>query len=91
METEVVTISPAASIRELVDVLRRFAISGVPVVDEDRRVVGTVSTTDLIWRGHWFAPGSGYLEEDRGARGLDEGKVHDVMTPRSEVVIHSCS
>ena len=77
-----VTISPFASIRELVDVLRRYSISGVPVVDGDRRIVGTVSTTDLMWRGHWFAPGNaGYLEEDRGARGLDEGKVQDVMTP----------
>lgn len=76
MEREVVTISPSASIRELVDLLRRRAISGVPVVDEADRVVGTVSVTDLMWRGQWFT-----ADEDRAAMRLDEATVRDVMTP----------
>jgi CBS domain-containing protein len=48
MQTQVVTISSAAS---LLDAHRLFAeeeIGGAPVVDDDGRVVGVVSATDLV-------------------------------------------
>jgi len=82
MERKVVAVSPSASVRELVDLLRRHGISGVPVVDEDGHAVGTVSVTDLLWRGQWFAPdGAALPDADPDARGLDEASVRDVMTP----------
>lgn len=47
MSTDVVTVGPQTSLRELVGVLRDEKVSGVPVV-EGGRVVGVVSATDLL-------------------------------------------
>jgi CBS domain-containing protein len=48
MQTEVVTVGPGITVRELADVLAKHKISGVPVVDEQRRVLGMVSEADII-------------------------------------------
>ena len=82
MRQPVVTVSPTASLRELVSLLRRAGVSGVPVVDMHRTVVGTVSVTDLLWLSDRLAG----AEEDSGdagqaARSLDQTIVRDVMTP----------
>ena len=81
MRRDVVTVSPATTVRELVDLLRRHGISGAPVVDQARRVVGMVSETDLMWLADWFAeePGS-YGVRSRAAEHLDQKTVGDVMT-----------
>ena len=84
MRRDVVTVSPATTVRELVDLLRRHGISGAPVVDQARRVVGMVSETDLMWLADWFAeePGS-HGVRSRAAEHLehvDEKTVGDVMT-----------
>jgi CBS-domain-containing membrane protein len=80
MREEVVTVSPSDSIRKLTQTLRRHGVSGVPVVEGDRRVVGTVSVSDLMWLSEWFAEG-GRANETGVAEHLDEKKVRDVMTP----------
>lgn len=48
MKTEVITVTPETSIRELADVLAKHKISGVPVVDGEGAVVGMVSDSDVI-------------------------------------------
>ncbi|MFE1907789.1 CBS domain-containing protein [Streptomyces gardneri] len=48
MTDDVVTAVPAASFREVAKLLAEHDISGVPVVDEDDRVVGVVSGSDLL-------------------------------------------
>jgi CBS-domain-containing membrane protein len=48
MTAAVVSVEPAASYRSLVDLLIGHRFSAVPVVDEDRRVVGVVSEADLL-------------------------------------------
>jgi CBS domain-containing protein len=48
MKTEVITVAPDTSVRELADTLAEHKISGVPVVDSERRVVGMVSDSDVI-------------------------------------------
>lgn len=48
MTTEVVTVSPEMSIRELATVFARSAISGAPVVDGGGRLVGIVTEGDII-------------------------------------------
>jgi CBS domain-containing protein len=48
MQPNVITIGPEATIRELADLLATHKISGVPVVDDERRVIGMVSEADLI-------------------------------------------
>lgn len=81
MRRDVVTVSPSTTVRELVDLLRRHGISGAPVVDQARRVVGMVSETDLMWLADWFAE----RPESNGTQGpaaehLDEKTVGEIMT-----------
>lgn len=48
MATDVVTIARTATVRELVDIMSTREISGLPVIDETRKVVGVVSQTDVV-------------------------------------------
>ena len=48
MTTEAVTATPATPFRELVELLEQRRISALPVIDEERRVVGIVSEADLL-------------------------------------------
>ncbi len=48
MQTNVVTVRSDASVQELAELLARKKISGVPVVDDENRVVGVVSEGDLV-------------------------------------------
>jgi CBS domain-containing protein len=48
MQTDVITVGPATTVRELADILAEHKISGVPVVDGERRVLGMVSEADVI-------------------------------------------
>jgi CBS domain-containing protein len=50
MTREPVVIAPATTIRELARLLEENEISGMPVVDEEGRLVGVVSKTDLMRR-----------------------------------------
>lgn len=50
MTAEPVCVSPATTIRELARVFEDHEISGAPVVDQQGRLVGVVSKTDLIRR-----------------------------------------
>jgi CBS domain-containing protein len=48
MTRKVITIDPAAAVKELAKVLSRSRISGVPVVDKKGKVLGVVSEADII-------------------------------------------
>ncbi|MBC7293004.1 MAG: CBS domain-containing protein [Thermoleophilia bacterium] len=48
MQSEVITVGPDTTVRELADILAKYKISGVPVVDPDGRVLGMVSEADII-------------------------------------------
>lgn len=48
MTTTVVTVSPDATMKEAAALLLRHRVSGVPVVDDDRRVLGVLSEFDLL-------------------------------------------
>ena len=48
MQTEVVTVRPEASVRQLARLLADEEISGVPVVDGNGALVGVVSSTDVV-------------------------------------------
>jgi CBS domain-containing protein len=50
MSTGVIVADPAACYTDLAALLRRHRISGFPVVDDDRVVVGVVSESDLLAR-----------------------------------------
>jgi CBS domain-containing protein len=74
MTADPVCISPSAGIRELARLLEEQEISGVPVVDQQGRVIGVVTKTDLIRRcseGTDDIPPA-YLFEILGDQGTDE-------------------
>jgi CBS domain-containing protein len=50
MTREVITIDPKTDVKEIVDLMIRHRISGLPVVDAQGRVLGIVSEGDLMRR-----------------------------------------
>jgi CBS domain-containing protein len=50
MTRNVLTIGPEASVRDVANVLVEHGISGLPVCDEQRRVLGVVSEGDILWK-----------------------------------------
>jgi CBS domain-containing membrane protein len=80
MSADVVTIGPDASLEALIRSMRVHGISGMPVVAEDGTVVGTVSSTDVLW----FADS---VDTEAGTRGflppgmLRSRTVGEIMTP----------
>ena len=50
MDRDVVTASPDDDVRALIRLLREHELPGVPVVDDDRKLIGIVTESDLILR-----------------------------------------
>lgn len=67
MRSQVVTLSPDASIREAVETLQDDHLGGVPVVDESEKVVGFLSLADIARIEHLQGD---RLAEARGDRQL---------------------
>ncbi|WP_422933825.1 IMP dehydrogenase [Sinomonas sp. P47F7] len=66
MITKPVTVSPDATLRELDDLCAHYRVSGLPVVDENRRLLGIITNRDTRFIAH----------EEFATR-----KVYEVMTP----------
>ena len=47
MDADVPTLSPDEDARAAIDLLAKTDMGAIPVVDEDRKVVGIVSESDL--------------------------------------------
>ena len=87
MTREIVTVRPDTSVGEIAGLLLNHKISAVPVIDDDRHVVGIVSEGDLLgqppsgspraWWLQLFDEGAVCLEEIATARHL---KACDVMS-----------
>lgn len=71
MTTDVATVSPSTTIKEIAKLLLERRISGVPVIDATREVLGIVSEGDLIrrvetdteTRGSWWLKNFGSRNE----------------------------
>ena len=48
MDADVPTVSPDADARAAIELLAKTDMGAIPVVDEDRKVVGIVSESDLV-------------------------------------------
>ena len=48
MTRDVITVSPSTTVKALCKILDEHGITGAPVVDEDGRIVGIVSQTDIL-------------------------------------------
>jgi IMP dehydrogenase len=51
-----ITLSPDGTLREAVALMRRFKISGVPIVDRDDRLVGIITNRDLQFARSLYRP-----------------------------------
>jgi CBS domain-containing protein len=100
MDAEPATVSPDASVEEVVRTLRENELPGVPVVDADGRLAGLVTEADLVLpddQGDLHIPhyinlfgGTVFLEplgrfEER-LRKAFASKASDMMTPDPDTV-----
>ncbi len=60
-----ITLTPDASLREAVALMRRFHISGVPIVDGDGRLVGILTNRDLQFERALDRPVQDAMTKDR--------------------------
>ncbi len=92
MNKDVITVSPEDTVTNLVKLMLDKSISGVPVVDEEQRILGIVSETDLIYPEKSlhlpafipildsFVFIEGFRETEKEIRKMSAYKVEDVMT-----------
>ena len=64
MNAPAITINQDRTVGDLMQLLDENRITGVPVVDDDGRLVGVVSITDLLALGVDDTPEEGSLESD---------------------------
>lgn len=76
MQVDVVSVRPDATIKDTVSVLATAHVSGLPVVDQEGRMVGVISTTDII-------AAEAAVDNEKGRTVLfTQTSVRDVMGPR---------
>jgi CBS domain-containing protein len=80
MHTNLRTVDPDATIAEAVRILADGHVSGLPVVDERRRVLGVISASDVV-----TAIAEADTPKDR-ERIFESTRVREIMTPRAQVV-----
>lgn len=67
MTDEVVSVAPVTAFKDVAKLLAQYDISGVPVLDDEDRVVGVVSQTDLL--AHTASPHSEDPHQRTSAQG----------------------
>jgi CBS domain-containing protein len=95
MTSEVLTVNPATPIMEVVQLLIDRKIGGLPVVNDEGKLVGMISDSDLMWREHgiehppymMFLGGVIYFQNpatyDRDLHKALGQTVGEVMTPHT--------
>ncbi|MEU4163506.1 CBS domain-containing protein [Actinoplanes sp. NPDC026670] len=89
MTADVVAVGPEVPYRELIVLLAQHRINALPVVDEDRRVLGVVSESDLLLKIEFAGAGEPRWFEFRGRalrRKADAMTAGELMTAPAEVV-----
>lgn len=80
MHTDLKTVDPDATIAEVVTVLSDGHVSGLPVVDNRRRVLGVISASDVVTA---IAEAGSATERERL---FESTRVREIMTTRPQVV-----
>jgi CBS domain-containing protein len=95
MSTDVVTVGPSTSLKDVARTLVQHGISGVPVVDDDGAVVGVVSEYDLLFKERGPVERGGILSwllDDYGAEGrakTEASTAADAMTSPAVTTVPS--
>lgn len=86
MSTELISVTPATSLVEFARLCLREDLSGAPVLDEEGRLSGIVSKTDLLWGLlKDLASEEGEPSLRMPLRGQPHARVEDVM--RTDVLV----
>jgi CBS-domain-containing membrane protein len=88
MTTAVITVGPEAPFHELVALMLDKGISGIPVVDEERRPIGIVTEADLVSKEAYgsrrrlldVAAAAAFRAENTWAVKARAMKAHDLMS-----------
>jgi CBS domain len=56
MTQDVLAVTPGTALKEAASLLVERGISGLPVCDGDRRVLGVVSEADTVWKTQGYSP-----------------------------------
>lgn len=106
MTTQVISIGPDENIENAVKILAENNISGLPVVDENKKVIGIISSSDivkfsgklhivsLIGSSGWISPYtdvSTMASYSKGHQLLASKKVRDIMTKKVITVQETAS
>lgn len=106
MTTKVISVGPDDNIEKAVKILAEHNISGLPVVDENNKVVGIISSSDivkfsgklhvvpLIASSGWVSPYTDVSAMNSYSKGhelLTSRKVRDIMTKKVITVQESAS
>ncbi|MCM1972938.1 CBS domain-containing protein [Streptomyces sp. G1] len=83
MTDEVVSVAPGTAFKDVAKLLAQYDISGVPVLDDEDRVVGVVSQTDLLAR---TVPG--HHPSEQGITATGPPTAGDVMSTPA-VTVHA--
>lgn len=84
MQTSVRSIHRDSTIADAIALMAELHVSGLPVVDEAERVVGVISTTDILEaESEWRGPARTDL--------IENTPVSDLMTPRPLMVAPNAS
>ncbi|MFF4578504.1 CBS domain-containing protein [Streptomyces sp. NPDC001389] len=64
MSDEVVSAAPGTAVKDIVKLLAQYDISGIPVLDDEDRVMGVISQTDVLARAAPLSAGAPGHDED---------------------------
>jgi CBS domain-containing protein len=81
MRRDLKTIAPGATVAEAVELMSEFHITGLPVIDRHGRLIGVVSTTDVL-----DATAEAATPEERELV-FESTSIDDIMTPRPATVL----
>ena len=84
MHTTVITAAADITLKEAVEIMLKSETNGLVVVDKEQRVVGILSSWDII---QYIVPD--YLEEDRHLASFEAGDIFFSRTKRLRVEISS--
>ena len=62
--TDPITLSPEHSVQDAEDLMARYHVSGVPITDEDGKLVGILTNRDLRFQEDWSVPISSVMTKD---------------------------
>jgi len=82
MIVDPITLSPFNSLQEAENVMSRYRISGVPIIDEENRLVGILTNRDVRFATDYSRPISDYMV----AEGLITAKIGTTLEEAKEIL-----